>query len=157
MLLSLLGLIAIPWYAMRSNGQPLAAWAAMDGNAELQRQNSLHGNSNKCSTNVANMNQEYRKSIKIGRRFRGASPACPTPRNREIGFVSSSFSFRACRACRGCVRARRGEAARACECRPLSYRWAFLVLGSTRLPSSRRRYLQRKHMGFDDFITCFDP
>jgi hypothetical protein len=30
------------------------------------------------------------------------------PRNREIGFVSSSFSFRACRACRACGR---GEAA----------------------------------------------
>ena len=40
-------------------------------------------------------------------RFRGASPVYPTPRNREIGFVSSSFSFRACRACE------RGEAVRA--------------------------------------------
>ena len=45
--------------------------------------------------------------IYIYRRFRGASPVYPTPRNREIGFVSSSFSFRACRACE------RGEAVRA--------------------------------------------
>ena len=30
----------------------------------------------------------------------GASPVYPTPRNREIGFVSSSFSFRAVRAVR---------------------------------------------------------
>ena len=33
-------------------------------------------------------------------RFRGASPACPAPRIREIGFVSSSFSFRAVRVVR---------------------------------------------------------
>ena len=58
------------------------------------------------------------------RRFRGASPVYPTPRNREIGFVSSSFSFRACRACR----AWRGEAVRA-HVRPL-----FLPLG---LPGAR--------------------
>ena len=32
------------------------------------------------------------------RRFRGVSPACPIPRNREIDFVSSSFSLRAVRA-----------------------------------------------------------
>ena len=60
------------------------------------------------------------------RRFRGARPACPTPRNREIGFVSSSFSFRACRACR----AWRGEAAWAHLGR-YPYRWASRVLGST--------------------------
>ena len=60
----------------------------------------------------------------IYRRFRGASPVYPTPRNREIGFVSSSFSFRACRACR----AWRGEAVRA-HVRPL-----FLPLG---LPGAR--------------------
>ena len=58
------------------------------------------------------------------RRFRGASPVYPTPRNREIGFVSSSFSFRACRACR----AWRGEAVRA-HVGPL-----FLSLG---LPGAR--------------------
>ena len=45
----------------------------------------------------------------IHRRFRGASPVYPTPRNREIGFVSSSFSFRAVRAVRA------GEARRSCE------------------------------------------
>ena len=61
------------------------------------------------------------------RRFRGASPACPTPRNREIGFVSSSFSFRACRACRACGR---GEAARA-HVERHSSRWASRVLVST--------------------------
>ena len=49
------------------------------------------------------------------------------PRNREIGFVSSSFSFRACRACRACGR---GEAARAHVERYPS-RWASRVLGST--------------------------
>ena len=37
------------------------------------------------------------RGLRIGRRFRGASPVYPTPRNREIGFVSSSFSFRAVR------------------------------------------------------------
>ena len=31
------------------------------------------------------------------------------PRNREIGFVSSSFSFRACRACRACGQSERGR------------------------------------------------
>ena len=62
-----------------------------------------------------------------GRRFGGARPACPTPRNREIGFVSSSFSFRACRACRACGR---GEAAWAHVDR-YPYRWASRVLGST--------------------------
>ena len=40
-------------------------------------------------------------------RFRGASPVYPTPRNREIGFVSFSFSFRACRACERCEAVRR--------------------------------------------------
>ena len=53
-------------------------------------------------------------------RFGGARPACPTPRNREIGFVSSSFSFRACRACgRGeavWARARRPSNARPWSC-----------------------------------------
>ena len=34
------------------------------------------------------------------RRLGGASTVYPTPRNREIGFVSSSFSFRAVRAVR---------------------------------------------------------
>ena len=65
------------------------------------------------------------------RRFRGASPACPTPRNREIGFVSSSFLFRLCRACRTCER---GEAKlRGCACVDrCPYRWAFLELVSTR-------------------------
>ena len=36
--------------------------------------------------------------VYIDRRFRGVGPACPIPRNREIGFVSSSFSSRAVRA-----------------------------------------------------------
>ena len=61
------------------------------------------------------------------RRFRGASPVYPTPRNREIGFVSSSFSFRACRACE------RGEAVRA-HVERYPYRWASRVLGSTCCP-----------------------
>ena len=53
------------------------------------------------------------------------------PRNREIGFVSSLFSFlfRACRACG------RGEAAWAHVDR-YPYRWASRVLGSTWLPVS---------------------
>ena len=38
--------------------------------------------------------------------------ACPTPHYREIGFVSSSFSFRSCCACRACGR---GEAVRVRE------------------------------------------
>ena len=38
--------------------------------------------------------------VHMYRRFRGASSVYPTPRNREIGFVSSSFSFRAVRAVR---------------------------------------------------------
>ena len=59
----------------------------------------------------------------VDRRLGGASPACPTPRNREIGFVSSSFSFRACRACG------RGEAVRAHVDRD-PYRWASWVLVS---------------------------
>ena len=62
--------------------------------------------------------------IFVYRRFRGASPVYPTPRNREIGFVSSSFSFRACRACE------RGEAVRA-HVERYPYRWASRVLGST--------------------------
>ena len=53
----------------------------------------------------------------------GASPVYPTPRNREIGFVSSSFSFRACRA------SGRGEAVRAHVERD-PHRWASRVLGS---------------------------
>jgi len=65
--------------------------------------------------------------IYIYGRFGGACPACPTPRNREIGFVSSSFSFRACRACRACGR---GEAARA-HVERHSSRWASRVLVST--------------------------
>ena len=63
----------------------------------------------------------------VYRRFRGVSSACPPPRNREIGFVASSFSFRACRACRACGR---GEAAWARVGRH-PYRWASRVLGST--------------------------
>ena len=63
-------------------------------------------------------------SIYIYRRFRGASPVYPTPRNREIGFVSSSFSFRACRACG------RGKAVRA-HVERYPYRWASRMLGST--------------------------
>ena len=51
--------------------------------------------------------------------------------------------------------ARRGEAAWPSVCRPLSYRWAFLELGSTRLPSSRRRYFQRRRIGFNEMCTCF--
>ena len=43
------------------------------------------------------------------RRLGGASTVYPTPRNREIGFVSSSFSFRAVRA------SGRGEAVRVRE------------------------------------------
>ena len=91
--------------------------------------------------------------IYIYLRFRGASPACPTPRNREIGFVSSSFSFRACHACRA---SGRGEA-KLCGCACVDrcpYRWAFLELGSTRVPSSWRRYLQRRRVGFNDI--CID-
>ena len=50
------------------------------------------------------------------------------PRNREIGFVLSSFSFRAC------VRASvRGEAAWA-HVERYPYRWASRVLGSTCVP-----------------------
>ena len=52
---------------------------------------------------------------RVYRRFRGASPACPTPRNREIGFVSSSFSFRASRACRACGRGEAKLRGRVCE------------------------------------------
>ena len=47
------------------------------------------------------------------------------PRNREIGFVSSSFSFRACVRASG-----RGEAAWA-HVERYPYRWASRVLGST--------------------------
>ena len=36
--------------------------------------------------------------IRMYRRFRGVSPACLIPRNREIDFASSSFSLRAVRA-----------------------------------------------------------
>jgi hypothetical protein len=63
--------------------------------------------------------------IYIVLRFRGAIPVYPTPRNREIEFVSSSFSFRACRACR----AWRCEAVRAHVGR-CSYCWGSRVLVS---------------------------
>ena len=53
-------------------------------------------------------------------------------RNQEIGLVSSSFLFRACRACRACGR---GEAAWAHVDR-YPYRWASRVLGSTWFPVS---------------------
>ena len=53
-----------------------------------------------------------------------ASPACPTPRDREIGYVSSSFSLRAVRA------SGRGEAVRA-HVERYPYRWASRELVST--------------------------
>ena len=62
----------------------------------------------------------------IHRRLREASPVYRSPGNLEIGFVSSSFWFHACRACR----AWRGKAVRAHVGR-CSYRWASRVLGST--------------------------
>ena len=64
-------------------------------------------NSGKLQKNIKNILRNIQKCKKdVGnRRFRGASPVYPTPRNREIGFVSSSFSFRAC--VRACERARR--------------------------------------------------
>ena len=57
----------------------------------------------------------------------GSSSRLCDPRNREIGFVSSAFLFRACRACRACGR---GEAAWAHVDR-CPYRWASRVLGWT--------------------------
>ena len=59
----------------------------------------------------------------IYRRLGGARTACPSPRNREIGFVSSSFSFRVVRA------SGRGEAARA-HVGGYPPRWASWVLVS---------------------------
>ena len=97
------------------------------------------------------------------------------PRNREIGFVSSSFSFRACRACRACGR---GEAAWACMCRSLSLSlgllgarihvcaalgvdllcagaWALTVfIGVLCFRGFRRRSFVRRHMGFNT-NCCF--
>ena len=55
----------------------------------------------------------------------GESERLVLPHNQEIGFVSSSFSFRACRACYVCGR---GEAAWAHGDR-CSYRWASQELG----------------------------
>ena len=89
----------------------------------------VNGSSNGSSTEENATHCALRVTVKFMRsyrRFGGARPACPTPRNREIGFVSSSFSFRACRACR----AWRGEAAWAHLGR-YPYRWASRVLGST--------------------------
>ncbi len=59
----------------------------------------------------------------LHRRFRGVS-SVSTPANREIGFVSSSFSFRVVRA------SGRGEAVRA-RVRRYSPRWASWELVST--------------------------
>ena len=76
------------------------------------------------------------------------------PRNREIGFVSSSFSFRACRACRACGR---GEAAWAHADR-YPYRWASRVrvsgccVVSFRAPF--RLVFVHRRMGFNTFC-CF--
>ena len=75
------------------------------------------------------------------------------PRNREIGFVSSSFSFRACRACRACGR---GEAAWAHTDR-YPYRWAFRVRVSGCVPCLRasfRLVFVHRRMGFNTFF-CF--
>ena len=78
------------------------------------------------------------------RRFRGVSPACPIPRNREIGFVSSSFSSRAVRA------SGRGEAGRAHVDR-YSYRWASRELVSTGVRSSFRSSFVDRRLGFNSF------
>ena len=75
------------------------------------------------------------------------------PRNREIGFVSSSFSFRACRACRACGR---GEAAWAHADR-YPYRWASRVRVSRLLRVVRapfRLVFVHRRMGFNTFC-CF--
>ena len=87
----------------------------------------------------------------LGEQVRLVRP--PAPRDR-LRFV---FVFVSCVPCVPCVRARRGEAAWPSVCRPLSYRWAFLELGSTRLPLTGRRYFQRRRMGFNDIYTDFVP
>ena len=60
------------------------------------------------------------------------------PPNREIGFVSSSFSFRVVRACGRA--GGRGEAARVRVGR-YPQRWAFRELGSTWSPAVGANYL----------------
>ena len=67
---------------------------------------------------------------RLGERVR----PCALPRNREIGFVSSSFSFRVVRA------GGRGEAARVRVGR-YPQRWAFRELGSTWSPAVGANYL----------------
>ena len=68
--------------------------------------------------------RKYLHSIILESEVQGSQSGLSAPRNREIGFVSSSFSFRACRA------SGRGEAARAHVDR-CPYRWASRALGST--------------------------
>ena len=65
-------------------------------------------NSPKAKSLLSRFTSKSLYTTHIYRRFRGVRTVYPSPRNREIGFVSSSFSFRACRACRACGR---GEAA----------------------------------------------
>ena len=85
------------------------------------------------------------------RRFRGVSPACPIPRNREIGFVSSSFSSRAVRA------SGRGEAGRAHVDR-YPYRWASRELGSTGLSGPLFAHLLLTGAWvLTAFGTCLNP
>ena len=83
------------------------------------------------------------RSIYIGG-LGGASPACPTPRNREIGFVSSSFSFRAVRA------SGRGEAVRA-HVERYPYRWASRELVVFRLAGCLGAIVAAIRMGFKHF------
>ena len=117
-------------------------------------QGSCHGSTELCITTLCFIRNEngysrVHTSIYIYRRFGGARSACPTPRNREIGFVSSSFSFRACRACR----AWRGEAAWA-HLERYPYRWASRVLGSTCVCVFRtpwRSTFVHKRVGFKRF------
>ena len=85
------------------------------------------------------------------RRFRGASPVYPTPRNREIGFVSFSFSFRAVRA------SGRGEAVRA-RCERFSSRWGLrvgvvLLLLLLLLAGVSKLVFVRRHAGSKDFSS----
>ena len=82
------------------------------------------------------------------RRFRGVRTVYPSPRNREIGFVSSSFSFRACRACRACGR---GEAAWAHD-EWCSYRWASRVRVSGFPRCLSQRFCCYLH-GFNRFLV----
>ena len=93
----------------------------------------------------------------MDRRLGGASPACPTPRNREIGFVSSSFSFRACRACRACGRGEAKLRGRVSVDR-CPYRWASWVLVSTCVVrASWRQYSVHRRVGFNSFGFIFCP